>query len=433
MSHRSLVALCCGCLILAGVTSGCAKQAKGKSDAAELPVVPVSRLVKRQITDYVDFTGQTSAVATVDIRARVTGFLIKNPFKDGAEVKKGDLLFEIDPRPYQAQFDQAQGQVNLYQAQLKLAKTTYARDKAIASSGGAGAISQQQLDQDAAAVEEAQARVKAFQASLEVYKLNLDFTKVLSPISGQVSRSYLSQGNLINQDQTLLTTVVALDPMNAYFEMDEATYLRIKNGIIEGIVQPPQDGQLVVQMGLQGEEGYPHQGKINFVNNQVNSATGSITFRGVFDNPVVFQPATGASILGLLGSPLGPNWLLPLGGLARPGARLLTPGMFVRVRLPIGEPHPALLVIDRAIQSDQGLKYVYVLDAENKVQYRRVTTEALQEDGLRAIQGVKPDQWVVVGGLQQVRPRMQVRREEVLMPSLGAAAPGEPKAPDGKE
>ena len=148
-------------------------------------------------------------------------------------------------------------------------------------------------------------------------------------------------------------------------------------------------------MGLQGEDGFPHEGTINFVNNQVNPTTGSISVRGVFPNPK------------------------PPGGM-----RLLSPGMFVRIRLPIGQPHPALLVIDRADRSDQGLKYVYVVDAENKVQYRRVTTGPLQDDGLRVIaEGLKPDDWVVVGGLQQVRPRMQVQPEQMPMPTLEPARP----------
>src|SRR5262249_27462450 len=160
---------------------------------------------QRQVTDYVDFTGRTDAVEAVDVRARVTGYLVKIPFKEGSEVKKGDLLFEIDPRPYQAQLHQAVGQVNPYHAPLNPPPTTLARDLAIAGAGGAGAVSQQQLDQDRAAVDEAEARVKAYQASLEVYKLNLGFCQVTSPIDGQVSRYYLTLGNLVNQDQTLLT------------------------------------------------------------------------------------------------------------------------------------------------------------------------------------------------------------------------------------
>jgi multidrug efflux system membrane fusion protein len=348
--------------------------------------------VSRVVTDYVDFTGRTDAKESVDIRARVTGYLVKMPFREGAEVKKGQLLFVVDPRPYDAQFDQAQGQVDLYQAQLALAETTYARYKGLAASTP-GAVSKQALDEYKAQVKEAKARVQAYQRNLEVYKLNQDFTKVTSPIDGQVSRYYLTLGNLVNQDQTLLTTVVSLDPMYAYFDMDEPTLLKVRRAIGAGKSNRPQDGGLPVLMGLQDEDGFPHKGTIDFINNQVSPTTGSVSVRGVFANPRL------------------PN-----------GDRLLSPGMFLRIRLLLGQPYPALLVVDRAIASDQGLKYVYVLDAENKAQYRRVPTGPLQEDGLRVVQGLRPDDWVVVGGLQQVRPRMQVRPDRVPMPTFSPAS-----------
>jgi multidrug efflux system membrane fusion protein len=394
---------------------------------AEVPTVPISHPVERSVTDFIDFTGRTDAVQAVDIRARVTGYLVRYYFKEGAEVRSddrlrgavrllgpltaacgqqpllaaatlfpgqgqdGDLLFEIDPRPYQAQLDQAESQVTLNEASLRLAKTTLERDQAIAA-GTPGAISRQQIDQDQAAVEEAMARVRAYQASTEVYKLNLSFTKVRAPINGQIGRSYYPAGNLIIQDQTLLTSVVSLDPMYVYFDMDEPTLLRIRRANAEG--------QLRVLMALQGDPGYPHRGTIDFINNQVNPTTGSISVRGVFPNPKTES-----------------------------GQRLLSPGMFARIRLLLGEPHPAKLVIDRAIGSDQGLKFVYVVDAEGKVQQRRVTPGALQSDGLRVItEGLNPDDWVVVGGLPQLRPRMDVHNEQVAMPTLGGPAGGEPPA-----
>ena len=199
---------------------------------------------------------------------------------------------------------------------------------------------------------------------MEVYKLNHEFTKVVSPISGMISRYYLTQGNLVNQDQTLLTTVVSLDPIYAYFDMDEPTLLRIRKAINEGKMKRRRANGLRVPvfMGLQGEAGFPHEGSVNFVNNQLNPTTGSILVRGVFPNP---KPPE--------------------------GTRLLSPGMFVRIRLPIGEPHPAVLVVDKAIGSDQGIKFVYVIDKDSKAQYRRVTTGSLQEDGLRVItDGLQP-------------------------------------------
>ena len=382
--------LWCGFVFFVATTSfGCARKNR-EVVAPPPPAIPVSQIVERDITDFVDFTGRTEAINLVDIRPRVTGYIVKLPFREGSEVKKGDLLFEIDPRPYQAQFDQAEGQLRLYEAQLKLARVTLKRDQNIAKTPGA--ISQQQIDQDEVAVEEAEARLKAFQASLEVYKLNLEFTQVKSPIDGHVSRYYLTIGNLVNQDQTLLTTVVSLDPIYAYFDVDEPTILRIRKAINEGQIRLYKEGTIPVYMGLQGEDGFQHQGTLNFVNNQVNPATGSILVRGIFPNAV---PATGTT-------------------------RLLSPGMFVRVRLPIGQPHSAMLVIDRAIGSDQGLKYVYVLTDDNKIEYRRVTTGALQPDGLRVITaGLKSKESVVVGGLQLVHPKMEVKPDRTPMPSLG--------------
>jgi multidrug efflux system membrane fusion protein len=433
------------CLVLLFTTFGVAasggcQRSPSAVAPAEPPALPVSQPVQRAVTNYVDFTGRTDAVEAVDIRPRVTGYLVQIPFKEGSEVRgdgrpraavavfglltaplglgsllaasslfpgqwhEGDLLFKIDPRPYQAQLDQAVGQVQLNQASLVLAKTTCARDQAIVKSTP-GAISLQQLDQDKAAVDEAEARVKASQASTEVYKLNLEFTKVTSPIDGLVSRYYLTVGNLVNQDQTLLTTVVSLDPMYVYFDMDEPTLLRIRKAENAGKIKPIASRQLPVLIGLQGEDGFPHQGIIDFVNNQVNPATGSIPWRGVFPNP----------------KPDG-------------GTRLLSPGMFVRVRLPIGQPHPALLVIDRAIGSDQGLKFVYVVDAKHQIQYRRVTTGALQEDGLRVItDGLSADDWVLVGGLPQVRPHMQIQPEPTAMPTLAPSGMTKDEAPMTKE
>ena len=390
------------CWRSAGIVSRQSTAKPAVALARQAPVVPVSQPVRREVTDFVDFTGRINAVQSVDVRPRVTGYLKRMPFKEGAEVKAGDLLFEIDPRPYEAQVDSYRSQVNLYQAQLKLAKTVYARDVGI-NSRVPNSISQHQLDQDHAAVDEADARVKSFEKNLELYNLNVEFSKVLSPIDGQISRYYLTTGNLVNADQTLLTTVVSLDPIYCYFDMDESTLLRIRRAVNEGKIKRKKDGvKLPILMGLQGEEGFPHDGKVNFVDNQVNPMTGSIPVRGVFPNP------------------LPPD-----------GVRLISPGMFVRIRFPIGQPHKALLVIDRAVSSDQGMKFVYVLDAESKVQYRRVTTGAQQTDGLRVIEeGLKPDDWVVTGGLLQVRPRMKVKVERVPMPTLVGRTNGtEPASP----
>jgi membrane fusion protein, multidrug efflux system len=247
------------CLACAGALTGCS-HSPPQLAPVEPRATPVSRPVGRVVTDYVDFTGRTDAVLAVDVRARVTGYLTETPFKEGAEIKKGDILFVVDTRPYQAQLDQPQGQVSRYQAQLELAKTTLARYQALASSEP-GAVSKQALDQYNAQPVEADATLKAVKASLEVYKLNLSFCKVTSPIDGQVSRYYLTPGDMVNQDQTLLTTVVSPDPMYAHLDVDEATLLKVHRAIEEGkILQQPQGEAIPVQMALQGETGSSKSG-----------------------------------------------------------------------------------------------------------------------------------------------------------------------------
>ncbi len=362
------------------------RAAPGAPADSGAPIVNVSRPVQRKVVDYIDYTGRTDAVNSVDIRPRVTGYLTKMPFTEGSDVKKGELLFEVDTRPYQAQLDQATGQLELAKARLKVAQANNSLAKETGKTPGA--ISVQDVNKYEAAEEEALADVDAATANVEVNRLNREFCEVTSPIDGQVSRYYFTLGNLVNQDQTLLTTVVSLDPLYAYFDLDERTMLRIRNAINDGTLHPGRPGEIPVLMGVQGESGYPHEGVVNFINNKVDPYTGTITLRGVFANP---KPEN--------------------------GVRVLSPGLFVRMRIPLGEPHPALLVTDRAVGTDQGLKYLYVVDAQNKVQYRRVTLGPLQDDGLRVIaDGLQPDDWVAISGLQQIRPRMEVKPVEMSMP-----------------
>jgi multidrug efflux system membrane fusion protein len=423
------------CAVLLGVLlvggSGC-KRKQVDLPPSTPPVIPVSQIVERDVTDYSDYTGRTEAVQSVSVRARVTGFIIKSPFEEGADVQEGDLLFEIDPRPYQAQVDQAQSQVVLNQASYNLAKTVYDRDN---SPRAAGVISQLQIDQDKAAVDEADARIKSSLAMLDTAKLNLSYTQVRAPISGRVGRYNYTQGNLITQDQTLLTTIVAMDYMYAYFDIEDRSYQRVVKSLEKSKIPPPipqptthafmaltggvgwrvgsstlQRSNFPVLLAGEGEDGFPHRGKLDFLNNQFNPSTGTVAARGLFSS-------------------------------TRPkGMPSLLPGTFVRVRLPLGEPHKAQLVFDSAIGSDQGLKFVYVLDDKNKVQYRRVVTRSVQDDGLREIEpyveaksdkdfptGVKPGEWVVVGGLQQLRPRMDVQPDPTPMPTLTSAPPSRKK------
>ncbi len=285
----------------------------------------------------------------------------------------------------------ATAQVDVCRAQIKLAQATLARDEQN-SRATPGAVSAQQLDQDRAAVDIAEAQLKAAQAMLEVAKLNLDFCRVTSPIEGVVSREHLTPGDLAVQEQTMLTNVVSLDPMYAYFDVDEPTVMRLRRTI--GAGQLGHAGRagnsldkVPMLMGLQGEDGFPHKGVVNFINNQVNPTTDSVVVRGVFPNPSL------------------PN-----------GNRLLMPGMFVRMRLPMGQPHQALLISDRAINSDQGKKYVYTVNVQGRIEVRHVETGPLQSDGLRVIEsGLNADDRVVVSELKQLRPGATVKADEAPM------------------
>lgn len=400
--------------------AGCNR--KPMAVATEKPVIAVSAPVYREdVIDFEDFIGRTDAVESVDIKARVSGYLVDIDFQSGGEVRgderrehyaasmlgllsspqnaalltassnfprrgEGDLLFIIDPRPYQADYDRAAGQVLLAEAKLKLAIADYARALEIAKTPGA--ISQQDIDKYAAARDEARAEVIAAKANLESYRLNLNFCRITSPVTGQASRNYLTLGNLVTKDETLLTTVVSQDPMYAYFDVDENTMLKIQAAIRAGKVRMPKPGQLPVWMELANETNYPHHGVVDFINNKVDPLTGTVTLRGVFANP---KPKV--------------------------GPRKLKPGLFVRIRVPIGDPHGALLIADKVIGTDQGQKFVYVVDDKNVVQYRRITPGPLQEDGLRVVQGLERSDRVVVTGLQQVRPKEEVKVDTVAMPT----------------
>jgi multidrug efflux system membrane fusion protein len=256
-----------------------------------------------------------------------------------------------------------------------------------------GAISKQDLDKYQAAEEEAVAAVEASKANLEGYKINLEFTRVTSPIDGRVGRYNLTIGNLVNADTTLLTTVVSQDPIYVYYDVDELTLLRLMRRLMASNADPLPLKKFPVYMGLADEDGFPHVGYINFANNVVNASTGTITVRGVFENPAT--PST---------------------------RRLLKPGMFVRVRFPNGEPHSALLVSEKALGTDQGRKYLLVVNDKNIVEYRPVTTGPLQDDGLRVIEsGLKVGERVIVSGLQFARPKAEVRIELQPMPTIANA------------
>src|SRR5438128_1835357 len=328
--------------------TGCVRPPSEAPVAAPIPVT-VSYPVERDVTEYADFTARTAAVDSVEVRAHVWGYLHKVNFKEGALVKKGDVLFELDPRPYEAMLNQAKAKVAQDEAQLKYDEAEYQRNLKLA---GTGAVSRSDLDKTAAARGVDLANIAADKAVVASRQLDLDYTKVTAPVSGRVSRYVVTVGNLIQSgDQgggTVLTTIVSVDPMYAYFDVDEHTVLRVRQLIREGKAKSARDVELPVGLGLANEDGYPHRGAINFVDNQVNPKTGTLRVRGVFPNK----------------------------------DEALAPGYFARVRVPIGFPHQALLVSDRALDTDQGQKIVYVVNEKNQVVSRPVQLAALH-DGLR--------------------------------------------------
>jgi RND family efflux transporter MFP subunit len=370
--------------LILGLSIGLAGCARTPPEAPTAPVsVSVSHPIEREVTDYADYTGRTAAVDSVELRARVWGYLDKVNFKEGALVEKGDVLFEIDPLTYRAALNQAEGNLAALAARVERLNADFARAERLVKTA---AISQEDHDKVAGDRAEAIASRAAAQAAVERAKLDLQYTKVTAPVNGRVSRFIVTVGNLIQAgDQsggTLLTTIVSVDPMYAYFDVDERTVLHVRQLIREGKADSPREGPVPVWLGLPNEQGFPHQGTINFVDNQVNPRTGTMRLRGVFPNK----------------------------------DQVLVPGFFARVRVPIGRAHLALLVSERALDSDQGQRIVYVVDKDNKVVTRPVRLGALH-NGLREItDGLTPGERVIVTGLQQVRPGVTVEPKLVDMP-----------------
>lgn len=384
MKHRVVQVLACGLVVVLLSASDC-RHKPAAGPPAKPPIVTVSKPIEREVTDYVDFTGRTDAIYSTDIRPRVTGYLVDMPFKEGAQIKKDDVLFLIDERPYKAALDQAKGEVERQKASLVKAQANLDIGLNIQKENPK-AISVQEINVRQGARDEAAGSLKVSQANEETAQLNYNWCKVQSPIDGRVSRYNYTLGNLVNADNTVLTTVVSEEPMYVYFDVDENNMLYILRKLVlpSKVDVMKEKGGVPVMMGLADEPGFPHKGYVNFANNIVNPSTGTVTLRGVFENP--------------------PNTT---------GKRLLWPGMFVRVRLPLGKPHPALLVTDQALGTDQGQKYLLVVDEQNKVAYRRVKTGPLQDDGLRVIEeGLKPGERIIVSGLQLVRPGMDVVPDE---------------------
>ena len=346
--------------------AGCKRQTQ-PPPPAKPAVVKVVHPIQREVTDYAEFTGRVEAVESIQLRARVHGHLIKALFKAGADVKKDEVLFEIDPRPYKAQLAKDQARLQQAEAEVKRAEAEYARFAQIIKDAAASHV---EYDTALANRDKAVADVAAAKAAIEASQLDLEFCTIRSPIDGRASSYGVSVGNLVIADQTLLTSVVSIDPMYASFAVDDLTFLRVKEAAQQGKTHLRDQAEAPVFLGLANEQGFPHEGTINFADNQLKPSTGTIRVRATFPN----------------------------------AERVLTPGLFARVRVPLSAPHPALLVPDRAIATDQGQKILMVLNEKDEVVSRPVKPAALH-DGLRAIEsGLKPGERVIIEGLLSVRP-----------------------------
>jgi RND family efflux transporter MFP subunit len=332
------------------------------------PAVTVVEAPAREITEWTQVTGRFEAVDAVEIRPRVSGYIRRVTFAEGKEVRKGEVLFEIDPRPYQAEVNRAQAALDQARSGAELARRDVERAERLVK---VQAISKEEYDGRTSAVTQSAATVRGAEAALETARLNLDWTKVRSPISGRVSRAEVTEGNLVQAGPpaaTLLTTVVSLDPIYVVFDADEATYLKY------GARARTAGQRIAVRLELGDETDFPHRGYIDFLDNQLDPASGTIRARAVFTNH----------------------------------ERRFTPGLFARLELAGGAPHRAVLVPDQAVGTDQDKKFVLVVKADSTVEYRPVELGSLMEGYRVVTSGVTAGERVVVKGLQRVRPGIKV-------------------------
>src|SRR5262245_10295274 len=359
------------------LATGCA-QTSAQHAAPPPPQVTVASVIERDVTEWDEFTGRLQAVDSVEVRPRVSGLVSAVRFDEGAIVRRGDLLFQIDPRPFQAEVDRLRAELTRARATGQRAASELVTAAKLRAEN---AIAKEEHDRRAAFAKKSTAQIAAVEAALRAAELNLEFTQVTSPIDGRVGRAIVTEGNLVSSgpgEATLLTTVVSLDPVYAYFDADEQIFLKYtaagpKGPALRGGLRN-RSAELPIRMALSNDEGFPRVGQLDFVDNQLDSATGTIRGRAVFRN------ADGQ----------------------------LTPGLFVRLRLAGTQSYRGRLIQDRAIGTDLSKKFVYVVGAKNQIEYRSVTLGPLI-DGLRVVRsGVEAGESVVVNGLQRIRPGAQV-------------------------
>jgi len=353
--------------------AGAANSAIAQTAAA--PAVTVSAPLQKEITEWDEFTGQFAAIDYVEIRARVSGYLTEIHFEDGQIVHQGDLLFVIDPRPYEATLASVQAQLGQAQAQVDLATRQLGRSAELLKQGYEP---QSSTDQRISDLKVATAAVEAAKAGIRSAQLNVEFTHITAPLTGRISSHRVSIGNLVTGNDsstaTLLTTVVSLDPIYFNFDISEADFLAYQRATAKGNLQSARDNSVTVSLHLTDEKGWPHEGHLNFVDNQVDRSSGTIRVRAVFANPDL----------------------------------LLTSGQFGRIRIPGSEPYKAVLIPDAALVSDQSRKIVMTVGNDNTI-VPKVVRPGPTHDGLRIIRdGLLPTDRIVIDGLMRARPGAKV-------------------------
>jgi RND family efflux transporter MFP subunit len=394
--------------LVTAALAGCAEE-QARTKDLEPPKVEVSLPVTDTVSDFEAFTGRFEAIYSITVNARVTGYLDKVNFEDGTEVEKDAVLFEIDPRPYQNEVNRTEATVVQAEARLRRLEADQRRATNLFSRS---AIGREEFDRVIGDSSEADAAVGVAKAARDMAHLSLEFTKVKSPIAGRLSRRLVDPGNLVKADETALTNIVSLDPLYVYFEVDERTLLKLRRLVREGKVKSRAQGAVIpILLGLAdeldpetGEFLFPHTGEIDFSDNKVDPGTGTLQLRGKIANPK-----------------------------APSGNRVLSPGLFAHVRLPVGDPHHAILVPQQALARDQGQRVVYVVQkAKNTkgkmvdmVFKRRVDVRPYDKGMMIIEKGLKPGERVVVTGLQRIREEMEVRAVPAQAPVQVSAAKSE--------
>ena len=396
-SHIILVATLCGTLSFAGCGKGAPEVKGAPGGAGGAPLVSVASVSKRVVEEFDEFSARLEATDTVDIRARVAGTLDKIHFAEGQKVKKGETLFTIDPPPFALEVARVEARIAATRTQWGLAKSELARAEQLLPMQ---AISLQEVDQLRAAVRNGETSIQAAQAELNAAKLNLSFIRITSSIDGRISRAAVTLGNLVNAGEPVLTTIVSMDRVYVYFDASEATYLKYVRAAKDGSRASSRETANSVLMGVSDQPGYPHQGSMDFVDNRLNPATGSMRASAVFDN----------------------------------SNAQFTPGLSARIKLIGSGSYEATLVPDRAISTDQTRKIVMVVGASNLVEPREVKPTALI-DGMRVVTGVNAGENIIVDGLQRALPGAPVTPQMVKVDQAGMpimAAPGAPQKEEAK-